>query len=149
MRHGPPLYNAAVNPAPAISTRAYSPSVDNLRNLLLIWLVGVPILLLTIAISLLYWKQDEVVQHFLSTFNSDFQGEIEIGGSHISPFSNFPHITIDLEDVKIWEGKDKQGKPYGIVSIAWSDPHQGFAVVTHELDGEGQGWLALRCGLRP
>lgn len=74
---------------------------------LILGLVIVPILLLGIAIAVVYWKQDALVQMVLDNFNEDFVGEIEIMDSHISPFSNFPHITVDLEGMKIWEGKDK------------------------------------------
>ncbi|MEM0999419.1 MAG: AsmA-like C-terminal region-containing protein [Bacteroidota bacterium] len=56
---------------------------------------------------MVYWKQDDIVQHILTQFNEDFVGEIEFADSHISPFETFPHITIDLEHLKIWEGKDK------------------------------------------
>lgn len=74
---------------------------------LIIGVVATPVLLMAIAIALVYWKQDEAVEYLLETFNEDFVGELEIRDSHISPFSNFPHITVDLEGLKIWEGKDK------------------------------------------
>ena len=37
--------------------------------------------------------------------NKDFNGKIEVGGSHIAPFANFPNISIDLEHLKIYESK--------------------------------------------
>lgn len=73
----------------------------------IIGLVVLPIILFGISIAVLYWKQDQLVQKVLDTFNQDFVGEIEIKGSHISPFSNFPHITVDLEGLTVWEGKHK------------------------------------------
>lgn len=94
---------------------------------LIIGLVVTPIVLLTIVIALLYWKQDEVVRYVLDTFNEDFVGEIEIRDSHISPFSNFPHFTIDLEGLKIWEGKDKHNiRP--IIEV--EDAYIGFNIWT-------------------
>lgn len=69
--------------------------------------VTLPILGFGLVILLMYWQQDRVVQQLITTFNEDFVGEIEIKDSHISPFAAFPHITIDLEGVKVWEGKDK------------------------------------------
>lgn len=74
---------------------------------LIITVFVLPTLLFGIAIGIVYWKQDQLVQYVLDTFNEDFVGEIEIRDSHISPFANFPHITIDLEGLKVWEGKDK------------------------------------------
>ena len=41
------------------------------------------------------------------TANEDFEGRISIKDSHISPFANFPHISIDLEDLRIFESKEK------------------------------------------
>lgn len=72
--------------------------------------IAIPVLLLTTAIAVLYWKQDEAVSYLIETFNEDFVGKLEIEDSHISPFSNFPHITVDLEGLKIWEGKDSQNE---------------------------------------
>lgn len=69
--------------------------------------VLLPTLLMATAIILVYWKQEEAVEHLLDTFNEDFVGEIEISESYVSPFTNFPHITVDLVGLKIWEGKDK------------------------------------------
>lgn len=37
--------------------------------------------------------------------NKDFKGKLEINDSHISLFDNFPYISIDLEEVKIYEDK--------------------------------------------
>lgn len=74
---------------------------------LLLALILVPILVFGIVVGVIYWKQDEVVSKLLTTFNEDFVGELEVQDSHISPFTNFPHITVDLDHVKVWEGKDK------------------------------------------
>ncbi len=101
---------------------------------LIIGVVVVPILLMGILIALLYWKQDSAVSYLLDTFNEDFNGKIEIRDSHISPFSNFPRITVDLEGLKIWEGKDTQNtKP--IVEV--EDAYIGFnfwTILNGELD---------------
>lgn len=64
-----------------------------------------PITLLIIALSIFYFKQDEIVQHLLKTVNKNFKGKLEIKDSHISLFDNFPYISIDLEQVKVFEDK--------------------------------------------
>ena len=43
-----------------------------------------PIFLLFLAIGLVSYKQDEIVQHLLKTVNEDFQGKLEVKDSHIS-----------------------------------------------------------------
>ena len=81
-----------------------------------IWIRGIlilillPIALFTILVALLYWKQDEVVQELVHTLNEDFEGYFKIQGSHISPFENFPYISIDLEKLTIYENDTKKGK---------------------------------------
>lgn len=64
-----------------------------------------PILLISVAIGVIYIKQDSIVQDLISTLNKDFKGKIEVKNSHISPFANFPYVSIDLEGVKIIESK--------------------------------------------
>lgn len=75
------------------------------RRLIAVVLV-IPTLVISAAIGIIYSKQDEVVQQLIETLNKDFRGELEVGDSHVEPFSNFPYISIDLEDVKIYEAKE-------------------------------------------
>ena len=75
------------------------------RSILL--LILFPIILLSILVAGLYWKQDHFVQELVNTFNEDYEGHFEIKGSHISPFENFPYISIDLEELTLYEGKSK------------------------------------------
>ncbi len=74
-------------------------------------LVLVPILLFVLMIALIYWKQDTVVQELIKTVNQDFTGELEVKGSHISPFANFPYVSIDLDEVRVYEDKTKSTPP--------------------------------------
>ena len=64
-----------------------------------------PILLIIIAIGTIYIKQDDIVQELISSLNKDFKGKIELNDSHITPFDNFPYVSIDLEGVRIYESK--------------------------------------------
>lgn len=75
----------------------------------IIVLVIFPFILLTVLIAILYWKQDRVVQELLHTLNDDFKGHFEIKESHISPFENFPYISIDLEELTLYENEAKEG----------------------------------------
>ena len=74
-------------------------------------MLAAPILIFSILIATVFWKQDAVVQELIGVVNTDFVGELEIGGSHISPFDNFPYISIDLEQVKVYEDKSKASSP--------------------------------------
>ena len=89
-------------------------------------LLVVPILLILTLITLLYAKQDAIVRELLSHANADFKGEVQIKGSHISLFENLPYISIDLDELKIYEDKTKKSSP--IVNI--SDIYLGFDLLT-------------------
>lgn len=75
-----------------------------IRFLLLILLV--PIILFSTITGVIYLKQESIVQELLLNANEDFEGSISLKGSHISPFATFPYISIDLEDLHIYEGKE-------------------------------------------
>jgi len=72
---------------------------------LVIWTLIIPVFFLSILISIVYFNQDKIVQELITELNQDFTGEVEIDGSHISPFEAFPYISIDLEHVMIYEDK--------------------------------------------
>ncbi|MFY7991031.1 MAG: hypothetical protein ACOVO3_09865, partial [Fluviicola sp.] len=75
-------------------------------------------------LTIVYVKQDAIVQEVLTHFNQDFEGKIAIKESHISPFAAFPYISIDLEGLKVYESKDQKKVP--LVSI--TDCYVGFNV---------------------
>ncbi len=93
---------------------------------LIIWSLLVPILLFFTVVMIVYWKQDAIVQKLISDLNKDFVGEIEIEDSHVSPFENFPYISIDLDHVKIYEDKENHKDP--ILDI--EDVYVGFDLWT-------------------
>jgi hypothetical protein len=69
-----------------------------------------PVLLFSLVIGIVYMKQDAVVQELITNVNEDFVGTLSIRDSHIAPFANFPYVSVDLEDVEIFEGKQKKRK---------------------------------------
>ena len=89
---------------------------------LIVWTLVTPIVLFFILVGIVYWKQDQIVQELITTLNEDFRGEIVIEDSHVSPFENFPYISIDLDNVEIFETKDNHVDP--IVSL--EDCYFGF-----------------------
>lgn len=71
---------------------------------------------------LAYTQQDRIVKEMVTQLNHDFEGQLEIKGSHISPFENFPYISIDLEDIKIYESKSDTSE----VLLHVKDTYVGF-----------------------
>lgn len=84
------------------------------------------IVLFASVVAVLYSKQDAIVQDLLETANADFEGLIVIEGSHISPFANFPYISIDLEHLEVYESKDRAAKAV----LHLSDVYIGFDLFT-------------------
>ena len=93
------------------------------------WLLRVAIGLFILAGTLLVvaiWKQEEIVQQILTYTNQHYKGKITLEGSHVAPFANFPHVSIDLEKLKIYESKDESIRP--ILDI--NDVYLGFDIWT-------------------
>jgi hypothetical protein len=95
-------------------------------NRILLSVVLIPVILFGVLVAVLYWKQDTIVQQLINTANRDFAGELEIQDSHISPFTNFPYVSIDLDHVKIYENKNKTGA--ALLEVA--DVYLGFDLLT-------------------
>ena len=82
----------------------------------------VPVVLFAVAITILYAKQDAIVQELITKLNADFKAEIKVGESHISPFAAFPYISIDVDDLRVFP--DKSGKQKPMVEL--KDIYVGF-----------------------
>ena len=85
---------------------------------------ALPILLLTIALSILYFKQHDLIQAEIEALNKGYKGKIEIGRTHLKPFANFPYISIKIDDVGILESKDSKAEK--LLSV--KDIYTGFNV---------------------
>ncbi|MEO1448296.1 MAG: hypothetical protein AAFV07_02145, partial [Bacteroidota bacterium] len=70
-----------------------------------LWILSSISALFLLLAGILYGQQDAIVQQAIGYANESFTGRISLEGSHISPFSNFPYISIDLEGVKLYETK--------------------------------------------
>jgi hypothetical protein len=87
-------------------------------------LLLLPVLLFSIVTTLIYFNQDKLVQYFLEKANEDFHGYVVIEDSHIAPFANFPYISIDIEQLKIYEDRDHIEVPI----VAINDLYVGFSL---------------------
>ncbi len=72
---------------------------------LIIGAIATILLLFSLVVGVLYWNQDKIVQNIIDGFNTDFKGAIIIGDTDISPFSNFPFISVVIENVQVFEDK--------------------------------------------
>ncbi len=84
-----------------------------------------PIVVFSALVLVVYVKQDAIVKSLIETANEDFKGAIRIKDSHIAPFANFPYISIDIEELEIFEGK-KFTKATRIVHV--KDTYIGFNI---------------------
>ncbi|WP_343746496.1 AsmA-like C-terminal region-containing protein [Chitinophaga sp.] len=70
------------------------------------------LLLLTgIAGGILYSQQQRLTQLAVDELNKQFAGELVLEKSSISPFSNFPYVSIALHHVRFYANKRMDGKP--------------------------------------
>ena len=96
--------------------------------------IGILVLIVvvfTASILVLYWKQDQVIQSTIGKFNEDFKGAIVIGDTDISPFANFPYISIVVSNVQVFEDQADMFAP--ILDV--SNIYLGFNILTI-LDGD-------------
>jgi len=81
-----------------------------------LWLLLLPIILLLIIIGLVHYNQDALVQKGLSSVNKSFVGEIKLEDSHISLFHDFPNITIELNNLELFESKESNAKRIALLN---------------------------------
>ena len=86
----------------------------NIRKRLIRFLLLFPatlILLILIAVGILYFQQQRLVNLAIKELNKQLQGELVVGNSSISPFGNYPYVSIRLNNVQFYDGKHQQRKP--------------------------------------
>lgn len=89
-----------------------------------LWILSAVSTLFFVIIGILYTRQDDIVQQAIDYANESFSGRITLEGSHISPFANFPYVSVDLEEVKLYETKADTLEP--LMDVA--DFYVGFNV---------------------
>ncbi|TVP44466.1 MAG: AsmA family protein [Mongoliibacter sp.] len=82
------------------------------------------ILIPSVAVFLLYQNQKQLTQKAVQGLNKSINGEIQIIDSHISPFKNFPYISIDLEGLSLFEEKGN----YSDTLLHVGDVYVGFSI---------------------
>ncbi|MFN5459632.1 MAG: AsmA-like C-terminal region-containing protein [Bacteroidota bacterium] len=84
---------------------------SNFWKILIGSIILLPILFFLISILIIYFKQDDIVKNLLNKANENITGELSIQDQHISPFENFPYISIDLNHFKLLSEKASKSKP--------------------------------------
>jgi hypothetical protein len=62
-------------------------------------------LLVAVGFAVLYQKQGQLVQEALEDYNQQIEGKILLEYSKVSPFANFPYISVDLHGLQAFEHK--------------------------------------------
>jgi hypothetical protein len=75
-----------------------------------------------ISVYILYKNQKQLTQNVLDKLNAGYNGKLEVGDSQISPFYNFPYVSIDLKNVVFFEEKGTNSK----VIFSTNDIYIGF-----------------------
>jgi hypothetical protein len=86
-----------------------------------------PFLLLGIALATMYHKQEKIVQHFLTELNEDINGFVVINKSKVTPFANFPYISIDLQGFYVFEDAETMSFRPPVISL--KDVYIGFDIM--------------------
>lgn len=74
-------------------------------------IIFIPLLIFTSVVGVLFIKKDSIVKSILNDFSENYVGDFSVGEVAISPFENFPYISIDLKDFVFYEDKDKTKSP--------------------------------------
>lgn len=90
---------------------------------LMISLAGFSVSILGI-IAIVYLQQDKIVSEAIDYLNEEFSGRIELEDSHISPFKHFPYVSVDIENLEIFEGKNDDSE----LILHINDAYVGFDI---------------------
>lgn len=73
---------------------------------------------------LAYAKQDAIVQSQIEALNKTYSGQISVGDVHLAPFTNFPYISIKVDEVAISESKSSNAP----IILSVKDIYVGFSI---------------------
>lgn len=81
------------------------------KKIQVVALFFVPLFLVFAGVYGVYKNQETLTKKVISSINEGFLGELVIEESRISPFANFPYISVDLKNVRFFETKSKTTLP--------------------------------------
>lgn len=97
---------------------------SRLLRRLLIWVLLVPIALISFLLLVLCIKQDSIVQSQIESLNATYEGEVIVGDVHLAPFESFPYVSLKIDDVLVKEGKEENAS----VLLDVADIYVGFNI---------------------
>ncbi len=83
-----------------------------------------PVLIIGILLFVLFLKQDDIIQGQIAAMNKLHKGRVTVGATHLSPFENFPYVSIKVDDVGVYETKEEGGP----VILEVADIYIGFDI---------------------
>jgi hypothetical protein len=96
-----------------------------LLNRILLVLVALPIILVSCVLLYIQANQANIIQDEIANLNKDHKGLVTVGKSKLSVFGNFPHISIKIDDVRIFETKEVNA--LSIMDV--QDIYVGFSLI--------------------
>lgn len=109
--------------------------------IVIFFFLAIPILLFLGGVWGVYSNQKKITHRAVNILNENFNGELTIEDSYISPFANFPYISIDIHNVSFYDNKLKEGKALYQIEDAyigfdiWSIISGKYAVKSIKIDG--------------
>ncbi len=94
------------------------------------WLIALsvvfalPVVVFLAGVALVYYHQDELIQRVIRSANERIEGAMTIEQVRLTPFKNFPYVSIDLQGVKFYESKDTTCRPL----YTFADAYLGFDI---------------------
>lgn len=90
-----------------------------------LWFIGVVCLLFLTTLLIIGLKQEAIVDSQIESLNEGFAGKISVEQVHLAPFKNFPHFSLKIDSVQLFE--DKSPEAPLILSVA--DIYLGFNIL--------------------
>lgn len=81
------------------------------KKKIILSIILVPILLFFLLTSVLVVKKDSLVKSILNDLSKSYVGDFSVEKVAISPFENFPYISLDLKNFTFYEDKDHSKQP--------------------------------------
>jgi hypothetical protein len=78
---------------------------------IILGIIFIPIFIFTLLTSVLIIKKDSLVKRIINDLSESYVGDFQFEEVSISPFENFPYISLDLKNFTFFEDKDSSKPP--------------------------------------
>lgn len=87
--------------------------------------LAIPVFIVGAILTYVAVNKNDILTELLQKADKDLKGTITVDYATISPFENFPYISLDLHDFRVYETKETNQNPI----IQLSDVYVGFDVL--------------------